>query len=663
MAGSGDPGTFRLAFNGSIFSQGGFLCGEDVNPCLDPVTGQRIEGIDHSSRVQTSVTLSVTPLKFLEAFASIRNSSYSNSTGRPSVLQIVGDMNLGVKAFTPAVLDRIFTFGGEAELYLLTGTGGVGLSGGSTGFAMRALASMDLTRKTNKENRIPLRAHFNLGYRFDNSGALVKDLETTPPPQGRGEPIQRTERFGLNISRVDSFEIAVGAEYIHDYVRPFFDWSFDIAANRQGYQCSRSGAAARGDLCLADGVAFNTMPSRLTLGARVFPWQASGFVVTGAVDIGTGATAVFLEEVLPEAPYNLWLTLGYNIDTRPPEPVVVEVPAAGPLNEVPEMRRYAVGLVVDDASGAALPGTLVLYSDPGATGMVANSEGAFQTADLGPGEYVLKLQAKNYREGECVVVIPEEVVSSEGPVPAEDPNAPPALPSATLAPRMTEEGNIEVPLTCTLKELPRVGNVIVVVVDADTGAVVSNGNVKITDPLNRTLELASDAQGSLAFQNVPFGTAELTTEAPGYLRGVMPVVIDAREDLKVHVVLNKRPKQLGVKVLPKELRLPAPIEFVGDTDQVSPGSMGVVEQLATLLREDAKFGVVELGVHSDDTGPVTAAHQLTQARAESLKQLLVRLGVNEATLEAKGYGPDKPLAPNTSDEAREKNSRVEVTRK
>jgi outer membrane protein OmpA-like peptidoglycan-associated protein len=669
MAGSGEPGTFRLAFNGSFFSQGGFLCGVDVNPCLDPVTGQRIDGIDQSSRVQTSATLSVTPLKFLEAFASIRNSSYSNSNGRPSVLQIVGDMSLGVKAFTPAVLDKVFTFGGEAELYLLTGTGGVGLSGGSTGFALRALASMDLTRHTNKEDRIPLRAHMNLGYRFDNSAALVGDLESTPPPQGRGEPIQRTERFGLNISRVDAVEIAFGAEYIHDYVRPFAEWTFDIAANRQGYECSRAGAASRGDLCLADGAAFNTMPSRLTFGARAFPWQASGLVVTGAVDIGTGASSVFLEEVTPEAPYNLWLTLGYNIDTRPPEPVVVEVPATGPSQPAAETRRYGIGLVVDEATGAALPGALVLYSDPGATGMVANSEGAFQTADLAPGAYLLKVQAKNYRDAECTVVIPEEVgasgaapaVEEPGDAPIVDPYAPSA--SAVLEPKLTEDGNIEVPFTCSLKELPRVGNVIVVVVDGDTGAVVNGGNVKITDPLNRTLELATDAQGSLEFQNVPFGTAELATQAPGYMNGVMPVVIDAREDLKVHVVLNKRPKQLGVKLLAKEVHLPSQIEFVGDTDQVSPGSMAVVEQLATLLREDPKIGPVEIGVHSDGTGPVTAAYQITQARAESLRELLIRLGVNGEKLEAKGHGPDKPLVPGTTDEARDKNSRVEITRK
>ena len=46
-----------------------------------------------------------------------------------------------MKGFTPRGPNSIFSFGGEGELLLLNGTGGVGLDGGSTSFALRALAT------------------------------------------------------------------------------------------------------------------------------------------------------------------------------------------------------------------------------------------------------------------------------------------------------------------------------------------------------------------------------------------------------------------------------------------------------------------------------------------------------------------------------------------
>jgi hypothetical protein len=61
---------------------------------------------------------------------------------------------------------------------------------------------------------------------------------------------------------------------------------------------------------------------------------------------------------------------------------------------------------------------------------------------------------------------------------------------------MDPDGNLMVPLDCKLKQLPQVANVTGLLVDSVSGGPVPDAKVRITDNLNRSLELAVDAHGS-----------------------------------------------------------------------------------------------------------------------------------------------------------------------
>jgi hypothetical protein len=50
---------------------------------------------------------------------------------------------------------------------------------------------------------------------------------------------------------------------------------------------------------------------------------------------------------------------------------------------------------------------------------------------------------------------------------------------------------------------------------------------------------------------------------------------------------------------------------------------------------------------------------LSKARAESVKSYLVGKGISPDRIEAKGYGPDQPLASNDTIQGRAKNRRIE----
>lgn len=71
---------------------------------------------------------------------------------------------------------------------------------------------------------------------------------------------------------------------------------------------------------------------------------------------------------------------------------------------------------------------------------------------------------------------------------------------------------------------------------------------------------------------------------------------------------------------------------------------------------------VEIQGHTDNTGSRAANMKLSAARAESVKQYLVGKGIDPARMTTAGFGPDKPIAPNTDAEGRSKNRRIEFLR-
>lgn len=735
-AGSSEPGTFRVQFLAGFYSGSGFLC-EGQCPPVDGEPGQD----DEVSRVAANLTISATLFPFLEAYLGLHSHATSNDQGRPELLQVLGDTNFGVKAFLPHSPEQIFTVGGEAQLWLLNGTGGVGVDGGGTSFALRALATADFNNQA-PESKLPLRTHLNLGYHFDNSGKLIEDTE-----RRRGDtPVTRIERFGLDINRVDAFQFGLGVEGTWEVAQPFLEWSIDIPVNRQGYTCNRNTVFA-GDSCLGDDGGFSSSPSRLGLGARVTPWL-EGLSFTGAVEIGTGATSDFLEEVAPEPPWQLYFGLGYHYDTerKATEVQTKTVEVERVVELPPPQENYIEGTVVEKGTTTPIPEALVKYDGRDITGMISSAAGKFETRNLEPGTYTFKVTAEGYREGTCQGTIMAPMPAQPQPgftpgapgapppgfQPAPAPGAPapgapapgqPAQPSpfgSSITPESkmfvgqpgvgqpapqpgfgqpapgqpTQPGfggpppgqpgqptfggpppgqpgqpgfggpqapapNV-VKITCELEALPKVGNVVGSLIDAENAAPIGEAKVKITDKLNRELELAADAGGAFRFENVPPGKVLITVEKEGYLRSVTEIEVRVREDVQARIRLNKRPKRGKVLVTARELKLRDKIHFATNSSNITPDSMALVQEIADVLQRRAEIQEVEIQGHTDNTGSAPYNMRLSQQRADSVRQELIRLGVDTSRLSAKGYGQEKPLLPNVSDANRARNRRVQL---
>lgn len=74
-------------------------------------------------------------------------------------------------------------------------------------------------------------------------------------------------------------------------------------------------------------------------------------------------------------------------------------------------------------------------------------------------------------------------------------------------------------------------------------------------------------------------------------------------------------------------------------------------------REDEQY---EISGHTDNVGKDDDNLKLSQARANAVKEYLVKKGIKAMRLTAKGYGRTQPVADNSTEEGRQTNRRTEL---
>ena len=83
-----------------------------------------------------------------------------------------------------------------------------------------------------------------------------------------------------------------------------------------------------------------------------------------------------------------------------------------------------------------------------------------------------------------------------------------------------------------------------------------------------------------------------------------------------------------------------------------------LDRFVAVMNENPKL-VAELGGHTDNVGSNETNAKLSQDRADAVREYLIGKGIEPDRLTSKGFGESKPVAPNDTDEGRQKNRRVE----
>ncbi|RKH09569.1 cell envelope biogenesis protein OmpA [Corallococcus sp. CA053C] len=101
------------------------------------------------------------------------------------------------------------------------------------------------------------------------------------------------------------------------------------------------------------------------------------------------------------------------------------------------------------------------------------------------------------------------------------------------------------------------------------------------------------------------------------------------------------------------------VYFATGEDVILPKSFVLLQQVIAILRTHPELERVRVEGHTDSQGVDAKNLDLSQRRANNVRAWLVKGGIEDARLEAAGYGETQPVDTNATSHGRENNRRVE----
>ena len=175
---------------------------------------------------------------------------------------------------------------------------------------------------------------------------------------------------------------------------------------------------------------------------------------------------------------------------------------------------------------------------------------------------------------------------------------------------------------------------------------------------NRGCELDSDRDG------VPTGEDRCPSSRPGADVDIYGCENDGDSDGVPDHNDSCPQTPLGARVdvygceIEEIIHLPG-LNFQTGQDIILPGAEYVLRDAAATLNKHPDLRI-EVAGHTDDVGPGDINYSLSERRAVTVRDFLIRYGVDENRITAVGYGESQPIADNSTAEGRATNRRVEL---
>lgn len=177
-------------------------------------------------------------------------------------------------------------------------------------------------------------------------------------------------------------------------------------------------------------------------------------------------------------------------------------------------------------------------------------------------------------------------------------------------------------------------------------------------------------------QNLPFAvTAEnrnLTTAIKIidpqelYDKGINEITIDlVLGDVQISETYTSESMVTSESIIPNDIEegttiILNNIYFKRATSDVLAESINAIQKLASVINRKPQL-IISIDGHTDNVGNEKDLKELSEQRAITIKNKLIEFGVNPKQILTRGFGSEKPLNDNTTEEKKQQNRRVEIT--
>ena len=486
--------------------------------------------------------------------------------------------------------------GGDLSLDFPTDFGTAGFRFGGTSVRPRILFSFDGSELA---ANVPLKGHVNLGYRVDNTPNLVEE----------GTELTRVERFAYELTAYNYLELGLGFMLDLPYVSPFLAWNLKAPVSPVDGTCGQAG------LQCASDAGFASFPNLISLGVKAEPIERLGL----HFGIDLGLTSDDAAGLPTTPPYNIMFGGSWTIDPRPKVEYVEIEPETPPAPP----QRFIVGTVVDAETKEPIQNVVVGYGGT-ETPQATVEDGTFKSYGFAPASALALTFAH--------------------------PDYEPLTLDVTL-----ETGEGEQEATVELTPAVKLGTIAGKVED-EAGAPIPNVKVKLTGP--QLYEPLASSDGRFE-EKVEAGAYTVAVSAQGYLTSGRDINIAEDGKLDVVLVMKPAPEKSVVTLREDKIEIQEKIYFETGKATILPKSYDVLDQVAAVMTENPQIKQIQIEGHTDDRGSDELNLELSQGRADSVRDYLVEAGIGRERLRSKGFGETRPVLPNTSQRNRSFNRRVE----
>ncbi len=199
------------------------------------------------------------------------------------------------------------------------------------------------------------------------------------------------------------------------------------------------------------------------------------------------------------------------------------------------------------------------------------------------------------------------------------------------------------------------------VVDCQTRQPMEGISVNIVDTkTNKTvMTLITDASGKYEFELDDYQPLRASAAKTGYLPG--SISFNTPED-PTESYFTTDP--ICLTLIPEEPITVENVYYDFNKWKLRPESFPALDELVNMLNDDPNMQI-ELSSHTDSKGSDSYNMKLSQRRAQSVVDYLVKKGIDKTRLKAQGYGESQPVAENENPDGtdnpdgRQKNRRTE----